>query len=89
MMKAVITLLILGLLFIHGEALQCYKGSCDGGSCSYSETTCSTDANRCFTITMSTRYYFNVIRGCTTSPECASMKSLRPSTICCSTDLCN
>nr|AGW22431.1 amplexin 3 [Rana temporaria] len=99
-MKAVISLLILGLLFLHGEALQCYKGSCTGGpSCSLPVEICTGDQDQCVRrtkIRTNTGISANhrgdrawTTPGCATKANCLELKPMKHHSRCCSGDLCN
>ncbi|XP_073447401.1 CD59 glycoprotein-like [Aquarana catesbeiana] len=92
MMKAVITLLILGLLFIHGEALRCYQGCCTGtDGCCLPVQTCAKDEDRCLMrsgigMSLSKTWFTG---GCFTGQECMKYELTDPNIRCCEGDLCN
>lgn len=89
-MKAAITLLILGLLFIHGEALRCLRRPClTEGNCDSSAKTCAKNQDQCFKLGEGGYLLAKKGWGCASKRTCGLLQKFNPSALCCSTDLCN
>ncbi|XP_068107702.1 CD59 glycoprotein-like [Hyperolius riggenbachi] len=91
-MKVAVTLLILVVIFLQGEALKCRKTNCPNyrpNSCSSTMMTCPADADNCFVWTSVIGYQVSFSRGCMKRANCQLMSSTQQNFRCCSADLCN
>ncbi|KAJ1174205.1 hypothetical protein NDU88_006027 [Pleurodeles waltl] len=88
-MRRLLLLLVLGSVLLEANAIKCRKSACTGSRpCTHSTMTCSGDATQCF-VMMQSKPIFTMIRGCITPLNCMKMKIFEPSTVCCTSDLCN
>ncbi|XP_051734815.1 urokinase plasminogen activator surface receptor-like [Ctenopharyngodon idella] len=84
-----ISVFLLFILFTAGHSLSCY--GCLLGSCT--QTTCSSGFTNCSSLTYADNATVGKIRGCVPASSCVngfvSFGSVKASTSCCNTDLCN
>ncbi|XP_048021834.1 phospholipase A2 inhibitor and Ly6/PLAUR domain-containing protein-like [Megalobrama amblycephala] len=84
-----ISVFLLFILFTAGHSLSC--NLCASSSCT--QQTCSNGSTNCFGLTTVVNTTITKLRGCNPASTCAngslSFGSVKASTSCCNTDLCN